>query len=220
LLLAVLLVSLAALPAADGRARRRSEVPGVMPGEQRPAGETSGGETEMDNQLHADAPASQAAWWALAVSAGSLVVSVLSLTWSICMWRSQGRRNLGVDARSNEQNQIEVRVANQGRVAVYVQKAVLVYDLGGQELSVDITKQNDPERDSKLEVGGQSLLFRSNLSDYSRQLLGLGFQGNRHFPYIALESEAEELLRLGNGIVRPVLVQLLNLHEFNPPQPG
>ena len=169
--------------------------------------------------LLADATPGGPDYVARAIAIAGVILTLLKIFWDIFAWRSQGILNLGFDVVANEHNHVEVRVTNRGRVPVFVQKAVLAYNLGGQVLFVDLAKQTDPDHDTKLEVGGQSLLLRSTFPAETRMQIRLGFVENPHFPYISVRSEAGELLCIGNGVVQPVLRQTFNLHVFNEASP-
>ena len=115
----------------------------------------------------------------------------------------------------DEPRSLVLMVTNKGRRPVFVQRAVLCYQLGGQELTLDLLKKDRPSQDRKLEPFGDSEEFRWEVTSDKIMQFRLGFQEDPAYLYVSLRSRAEEIHRIPNEQVRRMARHILN--EFNPP---
>jgi hypothetical protein len=145
-----------------------------------------------------------------------LVAAFGKILWDITAYWLQGRQALTCDVwAEDEPRTLLVKVVNKGRRPVFVQRGVLCYQLGGQDLSINLNKANQPDQDRRLEAYGDSEVFRWVLDAEHIMQFHLGFQEDPDCLYISVRSQAGEVCRIPNEQFQGIIRHLLN--EFDPP---
>jgi hypothetical protein len=97
---------------------------------------------------------------ARAIAVIGALAAIGKILWDVIAYYLQGRQSLRCDVwPDNEPRHLSVRVTNLGRRPVFVQRALLYYQLGGQELCIHLEKGKEPGHDRRLEPFGDSEIF-------------------------------------------------------------
>ena len=153
---------------------------------------------------------------ARAIAIIGAVAGIGKIIWDITAYWLQGRQSLKCKVwAEDEPRAILVKATNRGRRPVFVQRAVLYYQLGGQELSINLEKATDPGQDRRVEPFGDSEIFKWTVTANQIMQFRLGFQEDPDYLYISVRSQAGEVQRIPNEQFQGIVRHLLS--EFDPP---